>query len=43
MPGLILHVIQHCGFVDRVNVLDWPADLSPIEDLTSSFAHIIIR
>ncbi len=33
MPGLILHVLQQHGFVDRVNVLDWPADLSPIENV----------
>ncbi len=32
MPALILHVL-HSGFVDRINVLDWPADLSPIENV----------
>ncbi len=38
MPGLILHVLQQRGFVDKVNVLDWPTyspDLSPIENMTS--------
>ncbi len=29
MTGIILHVLQ--WFLDRVNVLDWAADLSPIE------------
>ncbi len=29
MPGIILPVLQ--WFLDRVNVLDWAADLSPIE------------
>ncbi len=33
MPGLILHVLQQRGFFDKVNVLDWPADLSPIENV----------
>ncbi len=33
MPSLILHVLQQRGFVDKVNVLDWPADLSPIENV----------
>ncbi len=33
MLALILHVLQQRGFVDRVNVLDWPADLSPIENV----------
>ncbi len=33
MPALILHVLKQSGFVDRVNVLDWPADLSPIENV----------
>ncbi len=27
------HVLQQRGFVDKVNVLDWPADLSPIENV----------
>ncbi len=33
MPGLILHVLQQCGFVDKVNVQDWPADQSPNENV----------
>ncbi len=33
MPDLILHVLQQRGFVDRVNVLDWPADLTSIENV----------
>ncbi len=36
MPALILHVLQRHGFLERVNVLDWPTcspDLSPIENV----------
>ncbi len=42
--GLILHVLQHCGFVDKVNVLDWPTyspDLSPIENVWPVMKRII--